>query len=550
MADNFTQAEDLQSQIDSINKAKEQYQKLLAVPQPKATEDALRLSIGKLNKNRERLEAQQKQLVPDVQTPIETPEQAVTETYAPQIDHMGRIINAPGMKAPEVVQQEVQSNTIKAPEESSRVSYIKKLPPIKPPEEPEMPGPVDLPKGPGSTFESPITTGTTAKPINLGMGNTTFDTELKGFDKRQDAITQQMTQAENIAKIQQNFYKQQEKILEDNRKQQDSFNRRREEEFNNYQKSISGAMDDYRNEKIDSNRMWANKSTGQRILGMLASALGAYAATYTGKENVATKIIDKAIERDIDEQRANIDKKRNEIKDQYTLYGMAQKRYADEESRILFAKSTAIEKIQNELDNKMAGVKSEVAKNRLLDLSGQLENQKAEYVNELVDRQMTLEAGVKKEKIKAAADITKQMGKQQKFSENETKSAAFAGRMVRAEKDLESAMKGTDPAGIISGGFQGMLPNFLKGDARQRYEQAKLNWVTANLRKESGAAMPESELQTEYKKYFPQPGDSAAVIEQKRKTRKIAEQGMIKSAGAAYTPQNNQSGQQPSSFRR
>ena len=51
MADNFKQAEDLQSQIDSIDKATKQYQKLLAVPQSKATEDALRLSIGKLKSN-------------------------------------------------------------------------------------------------------------------------------------------------------------------------------------------------------------------------------------------------------------------------------------------------------------------------------------------------------------------------------------------------------------------------------------------------------------------------------------------------------------------
>jgi hypothetical protein len=68
----------------------------------------------------------------------------------------------------------------------------------------------------------------------------------------------------------------------------------------------------------------------------------------------------------------------------------------------------------------------------------------------------------------------------------------------------------------------------------QRYRQAQVNWITANLRKESGAAIPETETEREIKKWFPQPGDEKDTIKQKARSRKDAERAMQKSAGGAY----------------
>lgn len=63
------------------------------------------------------------------------------------------------------------------------------------------------------------------------------------------------------------------------------------------------------------------------------------------------------------------------------------------------------------------------------------------------------------------------------------------------------------------------LPNFLKTSDRQVYEQAKLNFVTAVLRRESGAAISPSEFKDADKQYFPQPGDGAGVIANKQTLR-------------------------------
>lgn len=95
----------------------------------------------------------------------------------------------------------------------------------------------------------------------------------------------------------------------------------------------------------------------------------------------------------------------------------------------------------------------------------------------------------------------------------------------------------------------GILPNWMGGQAakqsltsafREQYEQAQENWVTANLRKESGAVIGPEEMQKEIRKWFPVIGNSPEVIEQKRKSRMVAEESMRRNAGRALitTPQS------------
>lgn len=80
--------------------------------------------------------------------------------------------------------------------------------------------------------------------------------------------------------------------------------------------------------------------------------------------------------------------------------------------------------------------------------------------------------------------------------------------------------------------------NFVTSAVRQQYQQAQENWVSANLRAESGAAIGVEEMQKEIRKYFPQIGDSDSVIEQKTKAREVAEQAMKQRAGRAISSQS------------
>lgn len=65
----------------------------------------------------------------------------------------------------------------------------------------------------------------------------------------------------------------------------------------------------------------------------------------------------------------------------------------------------------------------------------------------------------------------------------------------------------------------GALPNMFQSAERQSYEQAKRNFITAVLRRESGASIAPSEFETAEKQYFPQQGDKQETVEQKEKAR-------------------------------
>lgn len=80
--------------------------------------------------------------------------------------------------------------------------------------------------------------------------------------------------------------------------------------------------------------------------------------------------------------------------------------------------------------------------------------------------------------------------------------------------------------------FNKYTPNIAKGPQLQQYEQAKRNFVNAVLRRESGAVISPSEFENADKQYFPQPGDSAAVVSQKKQNRDTVYQNLLIQAGS------------------
>ena len=105
-------------------------------------------------------------------------------------------------------------------------------------------------------------------------------------------------------------------------------------------------------------------------------------------------------------------------------------------------------------------------------------------------------------------------------AQNEFAAAGYAKRARQAESELAGIPQetGTSYINILTD----MLPNAAQRPAVQQYKQIKDNFITAVLRKESGASISDPEYSREEKKYFPQPGDSDAVIEQKKRAREQA----------------------------
>jgi hypothetical protein len=93
----------------------------------------------------------------------------------------------------------------------------------------------------------------------------------------------------------------------------------------------------------------------------------------------------------------------------------------------------------------------------------------------------------------------------------------------------QAIMRAIPSAGLTTG-----LANVSEDVGRQQYRQAQENWVTANLRPESGAVIGVEEMEKEITKYFPQTNDAAKTIEQKARARRDTELAMTVRAGPAY----------------
>jgi len=129
--------------------------------------------------------------------------------------------------------------------------------------------------------------------------------------------------------------------------------------------------------------------------------------------------------------------------------------------------------------------------------------------------------------------------KSEKYTQAQIVSGGFATRMSTATDDIERVMKTDfDPSGAVQNidmfAVPNLLANYMRTPEGQQYRQAQENWITANLRKESGAAIPEEETEREILKWFPVPGDGRAAVKQKRRSRKDAQRSMVKASGGVW----------------
>jgi hypothetical protein len=146
-------------------------------------------------------------------------------------------------------------------------------------------------------------------------------------------------------------------------------------------------------------------------------------------------------------------------------------------------------------------------------------------------------------------------GKGKPLTEAQGNATGFGMRMAEANKiitDLEE--KGKKDTGLLRTGVTGavssvpligealgkgsdnvfnVLPSILGGlsEDQQKVLQARVNFITAIMRKESGAVISPTDFATAEKTYFPAAGDSAAVVKQKQQARQTAIKAMETAAG-------------------
>ncbi|MCK1520224.1 hypothetical protein [Bradyrhizobium sp. 17] len=135
-----------------------------------------------------------------------------------------------------------------------------------------------------------------------------------------------------------------------------------------------------------------------------------------------------------------------------------------------------------------------------------------------------------------------------KFNADQGKAAGFTDRMLQSEgilrgvngapgvQDEGKSWVDTQASNAKELPLVGRVANYFVPEARQKYDQAKADFINAQLRRESGAAIAASEFSNADKQYFPVPGDTPDVIKQKAANRRAAVEAMGREGGQSYRP--------------
>lgn len=132
----------------------------------------------------------------------------------------------------------------------------------------------------------------------------------------------------------------------------------------------------------------------------------------------------------------------------------------------------------------------------------------------------------------------------EKVTEGQANAALYADRMRAADAILNKpeAIAAAQSRFQQAAGAHPSIGSLVNSDQYKLYDQAKLDFITAKLRRESGAAISASEFEKDDKTFFPQPGDPPALIAQKAEARKRVIEGIGNAAGPSYA--KRQAGQQ------
>lgn len=145
--------------------------------------------------------------------------------------------------------------------------------------------------------------------------------------------------------------------------------------------------------------------------------------------------------------------------------------------------------------------------------------ERAELARELIG----MRADAQREAVAARAD--------KPMTEFQGKAALYGTRSAQSDKVLKALEDKISTAGLSAGQATGVVGNVFMSSEQRRVDQAQRDFVNAVLRQESGAVISDAEFANAKKQYFPQTGDDANTVAQKRANRQLAIQGFARMSG-------------------
>jgi hypothetical protein len=145
-------------------------------------------------------------------------------------------------------------------------------------------------------------------------------------------------------------------------------------------------------ESLDSGRWWGNRSTGQKIGAAIGLAIHGF-LNPTGPNGMA-EAINRAIDRDMEDQRANLAKRAADIQSQQTLLQINRQRWGDELTAMAATRADLRDLAARETEAMLAGIKSPITQERGLQAVAELRGQSAKDRESIINgrKQLALQS--------------------------------------------------------------------------------------------------------------------------------------------------------------
>lgn len=171
------------------------------------------------------------------------------------------------------------------------------------------------------------------------------------------------------------------------------------------------------------------------------------------------------------------------------------------------------------------------------------ESEQSRFERGVVEEQRIFERGQAAKELKKSGIKINVLGRERDVSEIienakqfHLKSSGFAKRMASANEDLEALIKsGFNPASAIETARG--ASNITASEDFRVFMRAQRDFITAQLREESGAVISDQEFDTEEKKFFPKLGDGKRVIALKKAARERAFKTMVNNSVGVFEAQ-------------
>lgn len=254
---------------------------------------------------------------------------------------------------------------------------------------------------------------------------------------------------------------------------------------------VNAASESLKGMKIDNNRFWSNSSTGNKVMAGISIALGALGQAFTGGDrNYALEIIDKAIDRDIDEQKANFEAGRGKMEAAKGVYSTFADKVKDDRIARSASRQAYLDRVKGEFDAIAASNAPDAIKKNAAFQSAQVEAlQQKELIN--------LQRGVMKV-TKTTEDVVAPDTTVKPKPENPTisKELVELGADVKSLKEMRTAFR---KEGFEGGPVGGRMVEFKRligvNDPKEAIQQDRiLEEVAKKTHRISGAGTTEKEV--------------------------------------------------------